>query len=955
MQGNTTILIGNEQIGREFLLENGHIRTSAVWNRRIDRKLEPQEGSEDFVIRTLSDGKPGDVIRSGALMLKETEESQTAGGRSLRIVYEPYEADGTVYEIAQVVTVEDSDHYMRSHLEICVPKERKDKAQIDCIDMDCFVLPEDAEGVWCHPDDSDISSMWIGKHELMLGQPVYVNGLFMGSEFPANDNLIRENTVQIRYYSGKTFTKLGEDGQLDADGKFVTWNNVTGAAAGTDTAVVQTDFFAYIEKIATPTHFRKQYNSWYDNMMSITDESIAASFEGAEAGLTKNGIEPLDSYVVDDGWNNYYDGTYTDEPGPDQGTTPNRTGFWEFNAKFPNELYTSGALAAKLGSTFGLWIGPQGGYNYYDTFAKFLEANGTGFVQPDSALQEVVCTGSRKYLKNFEKMAVDYQERFHVDYWKWDGFASRPCSAEHHDHMTGGDNNMYFTSDMWEAWTDLFENVRAARAKEGKGLFINATCYINLSPWLLQWVNTVWVQDSGDTGHIGTGERHQQKIYYRDKVYYQLYKQNQVQFPLKHIYNHDPIYGVSDESSASTDVFREFLFANAVRGTAFWELYYSPSIMDDAKWRVTADALDWAERNHEVLKNAKLFGNKPWEGVYGYSGWNGDEGILSFTNPLDEAQTFSLKLTDVIGAEKTLENVTGVQVHPYKKGMLKPVSYGDTVNVTLCPHETLIYHYGHKDAEALAVISAKITGGHEVTLRFSKRIQDGSFRINGENAETTLKEDYRTVVLHTEGTLTEGADVVLENVTDFDGNVRNTEFNLSYYKEGVIAELECPEGISEAFVINTDNTLHGEEDFTVSVEMQTESTDIQIFRSGEEVALSVNQDGFAQFAVKGLTLTSEEKVTTVIEKAHGTFNTEQYVPTSVKTVTAGRINDGRRHTVDAVREPNGMFKLYVDGTLTSSVYDRKHKNETLKGGVMTAAQDGFKGNVYKVKVINKAR
>lgn len=39
-----------------------------------------------------------------------------------------------------------------------------------------------------HPDDSQISSMWIGQHELMLGQPIYVNGLFMGSEFPATDH-----------------------------------------------------------------------------------------------------------------------------------------------------------------------------------------------------------------------------------------------------------------------------------------------------------------------------------------------------------------------------------------------------------------------------------------------------------------------------------------------------------------------------------------------------------------------------------------------------------------------------------------------------------------------------------------------------------------------------------------------------------------------------------------------
>ena len=47
-----------------------------------------------------------------------------------------------------------------------------------------------------------------------------------------------------------------------------------------------------------------------------------------------------------------------------------------------------------------------------------------------------------------------------MDYWKLDGFASRPCTQADHDHMTGGDNNMYFTSELWENWTDeQWENV----------------------------------------------------------------------------------------------------------------------------------------------------------------------------------------------------------------------------------------------------------------------------------------------------------------------------------------------------------------------------------------------------------------------------------------------------------------------------------------------------------------
>ena len=547
---------------------------------------------------------------SGDLTFESAEVAETENGKKLTISYEPYEVNGVEVTIDQVVVLENDNPYMRSFLEISVPEDKRADLTIDYIDTDRFVLPENVEGLWSHPELSQVTSAMIGKFELVLGQPIYANGFYMGSEFPATDTDVKEQVTQVRYYSGKSFAKMEEDMQLTTDGKLVSWQNVIGAARGTDTSVVQTDFFAYIEEIATPTEFRKQYNSWYDNMMNITDESIETSFLASEAGLTSNGVEPLDSYVVDDGWNNYYsvlDGTtYVKGNNTAGNGTPNRTGFWEFNHKFPNELYTSSALAAKLDSTFGLWLGPRGGYNYNNGFGQYLEASGTGY---HSGNTNDICVASKTYTENLAKLFVDYEKRFDIDYWKWDGFAHSPCTDESHDHMTGGYSNMYYTSDLWERWTDVFETARAARAEEGKGLFINATCYMHFSPWLLQWVNTLWIQTGADTGHLGTGERHEQKIYFRDNSYYNMFTKSEIQFPLKNVYNHEPIYGVSDNSSASTEVFREFMLANAMRGTAFWELYYSPSIMDDAKWKVTADVLAWAEENHEVLKNAKMFGN----------------------------------------------------------------------------------------------------------------------------------------------------------------------------------------------------------------------------------------------------------------------------------------------------------------------------------------------------------
>lgn len=920
-------------------------------------------------------------IRSSELTV--SENGITTKNNEVRVSFDTYEKDGVNWDIDMVTVMENDKHYMNSYLEITVDKP--EEAKIDYIDFDNFVIPEGTSGVWSIPEENKISSMWIGKHELMLGQPIYADGLFFGSEFPAQDTDVNDqNAMQIRYYSGKSIAKMASDGQnVTNEGKtYRTWNNVVGAAQGTPTDVVQTDFFNYIEDIATPSDFRKQYNSWYDNMMNINDESIEKSFLGAEKGLAGNGVEPLDSYVVDDGWNNYNnDIGGVNAPG-ESGTTKNQTGFWEFNSKFPNELYTSTELTDKFQSSFGVWVGPQGGYNFFGGFAKYLEAMGTAEMQSNSALGNVICTGSRTYLKNFEDRFIDYQTRFNIDYWKWDGFASRPCNNPNHNHMTGGDHDMYYTSDMWEAWTDVIEHARAARAQEGKGLWINATCYVNLSPWLLQWVNTVWVQDSGDTGEAGaSGERHQRKIYYRDNVYYNLYKKNQIQFPLKNIYNHDPIYGVSDASKATTEVFREYLLDNAMRGTAFWELYYSPSLFDEEKWEVTADVLDFAETNHNVLKNAKLFvqeGKNPSNGVYGYSAWNNKKGFVSFVNPTATKQTYELTLDNIVGVPTSMKGLKEYSIYPYAAGTTgKTVSYGDTLKVTLEPNSSVIYQYGNTDSKAPEFVSAKpefvsakITKKDTIEVRFNERVSDDiKFKVNGKSAEAVLQDDYRTFEVKASD-LSDAANLSISGIKDVYGNEASAvEVEARTAKEiakvaskedvkGDVSESKSDSKIllnlkNKAYTI-TENGIKGDDDFSVSMTVDTKSSNTVLLKQDDDFQLSIDADGYVVFNVKGQQVTSKENVTTVVEHASGKFNTNEYKESVTQTTTIGKVNDGKLHVVHAVREPNGMLKLYVDGRLATSAYDKKNHGADLSGAPVVLGSTKFTGFVGDVVVRNSA-
>ena len=112
--------------------------------------------------------------------------------------------------------------------------------------------------------------------------------------------------------------------------------------------------------------------------------------------------------------------------------------------------------------------------------------------------------------------------------------------------MIGGYQNMYHVTDLWEGWIDLMEAVRAnAKVNNIYRLWISLTCYVNPSPWYLQWANSVWIQCTADQANTGPSASHMDRqMTYRDAVYYDFLKNHEFQFPLKNLYNHDPVYGV---------------------------------------------------------------------------------------------------------------------------------------------------------------------------------------------------------------------------------------------------------------------------------------------------------------------------------------------------------------------------------------------------------------------------
>ena len=881
------------------------------------------------------------------------------GYKTLTFKFKPVTARNVQYTIKEVISMKDGESFMRKHLEIEVPQEQAEQAKIKYIDLENMNFQDsDVKGngsnqstdtnYWTIQELQDNPHMANMKGDyLELGQPYYVGSMYWGCEFPQAENKVRDKKGFIRYHYGKNLVVESDksDGQFHnynnynnangQSGKMITWDAVVGAARSTDYQVVQSDFYEYIETIATKTGFRQQFNSWYDNMKNITDSNIQESFNEIEKGFTQYGVNPLDSYVVDDGWTNY-------------------SSFWDFDRsanKFPNELYNSSSQVNKMGSNFGLWLGPRGGYGTERQIANYIANNNLGS-RNESSGNDINISDGRYLDKLVNDIFVDYQNKFDINYWKLDGMLLEPSTNSANAHTTT--DKLCTISETYERWTDMYETMR----KNRPDLWINMTSYTNPSPWHVQWVNSVWMQNTGDTGYSYKDGDTDEKamLTFRDGDYYEFFTKNQWQLPNKYFYNHDPVYaktahnvpgGPGRQIEYTTDELREHLYMLGTRGTAFWEYYYSPSMFDNEKWQVNAEAANWIEDNFDILQKSKMFGGDPEkEQVYGYSCWNGNQGIVSIRNPKNVEQTYTLKLDEKVGVSSGVKNVYGkVVVGDQSRQTNDAVSHNTELTYTLKPKEVLIVQYGAKDGTP-AKVESMHAEKNKVSVKFDERIQTpeaGNFTVDGNKiTDVKLDADLRTAVLTVEKELEDTSDVTVKvnGVKDVVGNVSKTDFTDDYYAKDLI------NGIGKTTLdgtpINKGNiyALDGTRGFTVSGEINTTQTNAEIARQDGAFTVGIDGDGYLTFNFNGMRVNSQH-----------TEKTRQN-DGSVTESVEGRIADGKKHQFAAVKEENGMIKLYMDGELVNSTYDASKVNPNVSKGNLVFG-DGLTGDVEYVTLHDK--
>ena len=639
----------SNRIKREFKIVNNNFFASQIINKYSGTSFIPGGNGCEFVIR-FTDGS--DFSAKGLPVVDSVEEDG-----KLKFVFE--ENQGVTVTLKYWVG--DDKNTICKQLVL----DQSDEKEIDFIYLDYIGITNSQTHLGVdRVDGGSIPSEWAA-----LGQPFYIDSLFFGCELPATDNRIHHGMGRIKYYIGKS---VGRGFECPI--------TVIGAAKDNSVTEVKKAFFEYIDFIRQKSDIRFQFNTWYDNYAKISSKSVCELFGKISEGAAENGVPALDAYTVDDGWWNY------------------KADFWKFNKSFPNGLDDVKAKCDEIGSGLGLWLSPRGGYSHSKKFAKKVQSAKKGYKNNNA---DEVCVASSKYLGLLGNFLCETIEKYNLSYLKLDGFALTACTDESHDHAVGGSNNMYYITDLYTKLTQLFERIRKS-GEAGKSLFINLTCYIAPSPWWLQWVNSIWIQNSDDIGFCENLEEQSvldSELTYRDTRYYDLLCRRSTQLPLGALYNHEPIYAKMAAENYKVDYtdeeFEKNLYWNAVRGSGLNELHLSPEMMNDNKWKSLSKVMKFQKDNFETLKNGMFIGGEPEDNnIYGYFSWSESDGIIALRNPTSATTSMTLTFNKLMGAPEGFEGFERENI--YCKGAIEGnevINYNDKMDLTLHPFETVILKF----------------------------------------------------------------------------------------------------------------------------------------------------------------------------------------------------------------------------------------------------------------------
>jgi len=425
------------------------------------------------------------------------------------------------------------------------------------------------------------------------GSPVTAGDLFLGFEDPLAE-----------CHAGETVT-CGMKRELPLrKGQTVDYSLVIGVSPP---GQMRRGFLNYVERErAHPYRTFLHYNTWYDigfgkpyDAAAVLD--VIGAF-GTEL-VRKRGVK-LDSFLLDDGWDNW------------QST-------WQMNSGFPGGLASVNRAAHEYGGAIGVWLSPWGGYEEAkEERLEFGRKNGFETNEGGFALS------GPKYYARFREASLDFI-RDGINQFKIDG--------------TGNVDSVFPSSSFDSDFAAAISLIRDWRAKK-PDLYVNLTTGTYPSPFWLRYADSIW-RGGDDHSFAGVGSWREKWITYRDWQTYQNVVQAGPMFPLNSLMLHGLIFARQAEHLGDDpgNDFKNEVHDYFATGTQLQEMYISHALLSEDNWDVLAEAANWSRRNAAVLRDTHWIGGDPGKlEVYGWAAWSRQKAILTLRNPSDQRQSIAI-------------------------------------------------------------------------------------------------------------------------------------------------------------------------------------------------------------------------------------------------------------------------------------------------------------------------
>lgn len=496
------------------------------------------------------------------------------------------------------------------------------------------------------------------------GQPLFADDLFMGLEFPTSVNTANDSIVNLGRLVGRN---------VSSHASYTSDPVVIGVAHGNDE--VHRAFLQYIKQIRVgPVKPFLLYNTWYDlrrqgeshsDQQFMTEQTAMARLHQLQEHLLKPYNLHLDSFVLDEGWDNV-------------------NKLWTIDHQaFPNGFGPLVAALKAAHSRLGMWFGPMGGYVYLHQRIAAGQRIGMEVTTDDRAL----CLAGKNYSRFFRDRLLYFQRTYGVNFFKYDGI-SMGCNAFGQGYPPG------LFSREWNVQS-VIDSANALRAKD-PDVFLRIG---GRSPWWLRWSNIGNVGGGescgGDYGYlymVPTLTPRQSMISCHNMSNYEGMILDRIQFPMSSTEGTGLILGQHARAGGSNESLQDWNDAVVdylSNGNMVIQLFLTPGLLSPEDWSSLGHSLQWFEANaHPILDNTTMVLGDPMKREpYGYVHYSPAKTIISIRNPFILRRTVTLKLDAKSGFEPSRGAWNAEVVYPYREVLPGTFHFGSALTTELSAYE----------------------------------------------------------------------------------------------------------------------------------------------------------------------------------------------------------------------------------------------------------------------------